>query len=74
MRVVPFYTVFSAEDITFNRSYVGLFSPKLQSYNWYNTDIICISNSPNTVVTMRITSFDIEKFPFCPQSAFMDFM
>jgi hypothetical protein len=45
----------------FSRLYVGLFSPKLQSYNWYSTDIICISNSPNTVVIMYTSSFNIEK-------------
>ena len=50
----------------FSRLYVGLFSPKLQSCNWYSMDIICISSSPNTVVIMYTSSFNIEKIFILP--------
>jgi len=50
----------------FGRLYVGLFSSKLQSYNWYSTDIICIRNFPNTVVIMYTSSFNIKKILILP--------
>jgi hypothetical protein len=50
----------------FSRLYVGFFSPKVPSYNWYSTDIICISNSPNTVVILYTSSFNIKKIFVLP--------
>lgn len=59
-------TILNPEVVKFSRLYVGLFSPKLKSCNWYSTDIICISNSPNTVIIMCTSSFNTKKIFIMP--------
>lgn len=65
-REVPSCTILNPEDVMFSRLYVSLFSPKLQSCKWYSMDIIYISNSPNTVVNMYTSSFNIKKIFILP--------